>query len=690
MTEQIIQLLSRRFENLFLSVFLLFFTVLSPGMSGASTIILPSVLEPQTAGDRVGFNLQNAGSSIQGSHYISFGQAFRQGQVTKTASLIAKINGSTIPVQMDVKTTYPDNSVRFAVITLLSPPLDAEATVSGMLAVGGANGASLDLSTALANYNVRVTFSGGISGTYDIGLRLQTALSNGTATYWLQGPLATQARVDIPIVGSFHLMADVTAYTDGTFSTDLLFNNDYAMQPIGGTVSYSTTVSQNGATVFSSGNLTHYQYQQWRKVIRSTGTPMINVQHDVADLIETGVFPNYDRTTGVDSSAISTITYEPLGTGGLTPYMPTTGDRPDIGPTTKVNTVWLLTQDKTAAASALAQADAAGSFPWHFFDPTTGDYLSLDHYPTLWADGRGNPTLTQFTTEPTWTLDTAHTPDPSFVPYVLTGERYHLDQLNAQATAVEFLSWNVPRQDGKGLVLNGIDQIRAQAWMIRSIDEAAWANPDGSAAKTYWAKILSNNYRNWIDVMIPALNASQGLLHGWFPGESRDSPPFIPSWQVDYLASSLAASALRGNADAVTILSWMANWSIGRLTNGANGMDPGKAAQYAFRMYDDSGQPFTSWAEVGAANSLQVPMNEDYAALVSMASAAIYNATGNAQALQGYNIFEALNPTLNALARYQNDYAKFHIVPKAIQRQNRFQTIEDIIAFLEQVLENGP
>ena len=45
----------------------------------------------------------------------------------------------------------------------------------------------------------------------------------------------------------------------------------------------------------------------------------------------------------------------------------------------------------------------------------------------------------------------------------MTGDRYYLDQLNAQATFSVFSDWPVYRENGLGLVANGSDEVRAQA-----------------------------------------------------------------------------------------------------------------------------------------------------------------------------------------------------------------------------------
>src|SRR5205823_3763666 len=147
--------------------------------------------------------------------------------------------------------------------------------------------------------------------------------------------------------------------------------------------------------------------------------------------------------------------------------------RPDIGITTGPSAMWLMTQDQTAAQYALGWADVAGSVPWHIYDPTTGNYLSIFQYPQLWTGSTNG--WTQYGASSTltgWTPDVAHQPDLSYVAYMLTGDRYYLDQLNAQAAASILSAYPSARQQNGyvDLVANGGDQVRAQAWMLREVD----------------------------------------------------------------------------------------------------------------------------------------------------------------------------------------------------------------------------
>lgn len=641
--------------------------VAAPPTAGLAAVIkAPTVPQAVDAGDIVGFRLQNTKNASIVRRYTSFGQVFQEGQVLGAATLVAKIGGKTTPVQMDVKTRYPGGSVRFAVLTLRAPTMSAKAAVSGMLALGGAAGPAVDLAAALVGYRLTVSLSGGISKTIDVKAAMSAALANGSAWYWLRGPAATQARVDVAVSGSLHATFDITAYADGTFATDVMLNNDKAMQPNGGTVSYVATIASNGKTVFLSAMLQHFQYTQWHKVIYSTNTPPLNVQHDVAYIVRTGVIQNYDTATGVNSGAIPIVSYQPLGAAGITQYMPGTGDRADIGPMTQANAMWLLSQNIVARSAARAQADAAASIPWHFWDPRTGDYISLDDYPTLWADPRGNPTLTQPVRDASWTTDTSHQPDLSFIPYLLRGSRFDLDQINAQATFAELTTWNAPRQNGKGIVVNGVDQVRAQAWNLRQVDNAAWANPDGSRMKSYWQRLLANNYSFLLSTLLPEHTANAGAVAGYVQGDLRSTQLSIAPWQQDFLVGTVATSALRGNSDAKKVMQWMANWQVGRFTHQADGHGLAAAVAYIYSIGPDSSAHFTSWSQLGAANgsSNELPRDGGYWVPLGLETLAnFYNVLGLPSALTAYNLVLGMRALGTDLASYQGAYAKFHVVP---------------------------
>ena len=404
---------------------------------------------------QIDLSLENAGADTLVGGVTTFGQVFARGELSASGGLVATVNGVDIPVQMDVKTTYDDGSVKMAVLSLVRPELQAGSSVDVSLSAtaSATAGTPIDLASALSGHSFSVDLSGSGQDVHvDVLAALKQALADGTASFWQSGPLATQARVEIPLDGSQRLVFDVTAFEGGGMSVEASFNNDVAMGSTGGAVSYDLTVNMDGHVV-SQESVTQDQYQNWHQSFSSNeadggqglGDPAegwLNIRHDVAYLESTGAIAHYDLSVGISDSLIAEYTAamqadgwgDPLATNGVMQYMPNTGGRADIGFTTAANTAWLMSQDPYAAAYALGQAETASAVTWHLYDEANGTWLSVEDYPDLWTDGRGGTGvagdstsggLTQQISESSgWVLDTAHQPDLSYVPYLLTGERF--------------------------------------------------------------------------------------------------------------------------------------------------------------------------------------------------------------------------------------------------------------------------
>ncbi len=627
----------------------------------------------------VGFNIQNAGAAVLDGGVTTLAQTFKQGDLPSGQPLTAVINGQTVAVQMDVKTRYEDGSVKMAVLSVERPALSAGTSVDVTLLKGTATtGPAVDLATISTAHSVAVemTMADGTKIHVDVMDALRNALADGTASFWQQGALATQARVEIDLPGSQRLKFDVTAFKDGEISVDAMFNNDGAMEATGGRANYSVIVKMDGKTVVNE-TVSQAQYQNWHTEFASdvangsqgSGDPSagwLNVRHDVAYLQQTGAVAEYDLSIPVNDSlltkygtAIAAADWgDPLAANGVTQYMPMTGGRADIGQTTMSNTAWLMSQDARAAAYSLGQAEAAGAIPWNFWDGANDGWLSLDDYPKLWSDPRGGTgkpgdaksgTLTQAVAADTgWTPELAHQPNLSSVPYLLTGERWILDNLQAQAAAAIVGTYPANRQDGTGLVTNN-GQVRAQAWSLRDIDNAAYLSPDGSPEQAYFQKISDANW-NWLVSKMPEWTAKQGEAFGWVPGTNGEVGAIAP-WQQDYFATTTIAAAARGNEDALTFLNWQANFLLGRFLHEDVGLNLSDGAAYQFAVSDTtstsalSGQVYQSWAEIAVQMELKGYSKGDawssgngYAQWAAATVAAIYLLTGASEAYEAYKL----------------------------------------------------
>jgi hypothetical protein len=235
------------------------------------------------------------------------------------------------------------------------------------------------------------------------------------------------------------------------------------------------------------------------------------------------------------------------------------------------------------------------------------------------------------------------------VPYILTGERWMLDNLQAQGAWNIVAQWPLQRE-GQDLVVQG-NQVRGSAWALRQIDEAAWASPDGSVEQAYFSKVSEANW-SWIVQQIPTWTAEQGEAHGWLPGE-YGTEGALPPWQQDYFASTAIAAARHGNADALTYLEWASNFLVGRFQHAADGFAEHDGAAYLLAISDPAtGRVFNTWAEIGATTKAYDWSNGDgwshtdgdYAQLALATLSGIAELTGSQAAADVYHALLAQNP----------------------------------------------
>lgn len=648
---------------------------------------------PATAlpGDVVGLSLQNAGAGALGVGVATFGQAFVRGDVPAgTGQLSARLpGGESLAVQMDVKTRHEDGSVKFAVLSVERPEIAPGQSLGLVLSTAPATvpaPAPVDIATALAGRSFQVDIlgaAGSPSASVDVLARLQQGLADGTASVWQSGPLATQARVEVDLPGSQRLLFDVTVFGDGEFKVNAQFNNDEAMGATGGRVNYTAVARLDGAEVFRK-TVSQAQYQNWRETFSSdesnggqlTGDPSqgwLNIRHDLGYLSDTRAVAHYDTQLGIQESLLAGWQNqmattpgwgEPLANNGILKAMGSPGGREDIGITTAGNSAWLMSGDVRAAQFALDQAEVSGAAPWNTWDVGNKTWLNTDHYPKLWTDARGgtgrpgDPTSTgltqQMPTDTGWGVVRSHQPDLSFVPYLLTGERIHLDALQAQASFSIMFNWPVPRQDGNDLLVANGAQLRSSAWSMRQVEHAAWAAPDGSAEKAYFGQVAADNWKVLVS-RIPEWKAAQGEAYGWVPGQdARDG--IITQFGQDYFASTAIMAAARGNADALTFLTdFMANYLVGRFGNADKGWNPRDGVAYTIAVGPGDGSfssvfgtitnAYKTWAEMHVATELRGTPNGDtgwagsngeYGRLGMASLAGLYHLTGSPEALAAY------------------------------------------------------
>lgn len=234
---------------------------------------------------------------------------------------------------------------------------------------------------------------------------------------------------------------------------------------------------------------------RWRKTFLADGLTEADVTPDFRPFQSAGALPAYLSLVASPTPSSSGPWFEPLRIGDLTHPLNAPGSRPALG----LYPAWVpqYMVHKTAEQRAYMLAmggNVAGAISLHI-DDTDGAMLSLDSRPGFFLSaqdpaGAGGPAGNLRGVLYAAEVGAAHTPSLAYVPYLLTGDRFYLEEMQYWANA-GMLSWTWLRNGAAGLVTS--QQIRAMAWEMRDLADTAAYSPDDDPRKEYFAQKLANN-----------------------------------------------------------------------------------------------------------------------------------------------------------------------------------------------------
>lgn len=655
-----------------------FFALLSAALLAGGTL-------PARAADAVATFALVADDHAQPERVVSFGQMFRDGGMPAGTAPNVTLNGAPASAQLDAKAFYPDGSVRHGVLSIRVPPMAEGDTLRGAIFAGGAAPVPATAYAPTPDLGFTLTTRPGTPAARTVHLDL-TELAGKPApeSPWLDGPLVREQRYTADIGDGLRINFDVWTPVVGPSRVDLVFHNDTARNKVIDTRTYSVAVTLAGAPVFSAGPINHYAHSTWHKLIFTNGQTPPRMVPDLKLLIDTGAVPRYapvqpDRHAmdKLHDNALSDTA--PLSHAGLTTYMPTTGGRDDIGPLPAWAVFYLLDPSEENHQTLFANADAAGSVPWHVWDATTHGPISIDAHPDVWLDGRGKaaPGVMDrkfYISDTNWEPDDAHQPSLTYLPYLLTGSQYYRDELAMQA-GYDLLAMDPEYRHGReGFVLRS--QVRAVAWDLRTIGNAAFILPRG-ALQTYFQAKLENNLHDFVHRFIENRELKgAGELEGYLPGPYAVDGAAAP-WQDNYVVMVLGWINAMGYGDAARVMDWMANFVSGPFLNAHNGYDPIYGTAYYLIVQDHQSKLLDKWKTtfdytfdpVGQpVKSLDYPdWGGGYSALARGALASLITATRSPQAAQAYGYVLAHTP--NLADNYSKDpvFAIMPVMPDGAQ-----------------------
>jgi hypothetical protein len=428
---------------------------------------------------------------------------------------------------------------------------------------------------------------------------------------WLKGPVATEFSVIVPLrdaeSGQPHLqlaaMFNVRFFANGqNIRTDVVMENDWTFAPAPGNVSYDISIADRDRATYKARNVNLYQHARWHTVLWSGTSPEAAVRYDTSYFFKSRIVSNYDTTLQVpeavlqrEATRLAAADTSPMGPVFIAPYMPMTGGREDIAPLPRWTALYLVSQDPRARKAMMANADASGGIPIHYRDRSTGQPVSIDRHPGIalfLGKARAGDAIPAVANGDTpWTPDAAHQPSLAYVPYLVTGDRFYLDELMFWA------NWDMGgidpgyRDGAKGLIHS--NQIRGQAWSMRNLGEAAMALPDGHPMKAYFAQKLRNNLQWYVDNYPRNHDREKASPLGWV--ERPDVPGNTAPWQDDFLALAAGHLAEAGYSLAEEFFRWQAQSTVGRWTHEAEGYCWTVAPGYYINVRTKSGHAISDW-----------------------------------------------------------------------------------------------
>src|SRR3954470_635260 len=489
--------------------------------------------------------------------WATFGEAVPQG------AAVGGLQVGTLPTQTDIKTRWPDGSIRFAVVTVNSP-------ASATYGITGAAAPTGTFTPTPPAASVTLTIG---------GVAYVAALSNiPSSNLWLSGPLVSEARSVVSPISSadghahpfLRVNFDTRVYSDGTARVDMSVENVLDMAGAT-TVTYDVVMTVNGQTAFAQAAVQHYYLTRWRKVVAVGAAPMAAVTPDFAPFNRAMALPPYLPVVANVVDSPTGASYGILNAGALEPNMPAHGGRAELAPYPDWTARYLVHKNQTQRSFVLANGDLSGSWPVHVREAEASAktgvgaerLVSLDQRPTIWYDVRaqGNgldfikgapmPMVEYGSTIPgpgqsPLIPDDAHQPSIAYVPYLITGDRYYAEEMAFWANYGMLRTYPADGvRSSQGIL--AYNEVRGYAWALRNLGDAAAYYPDASPVRSYLSQKVTANLQ-WLDRYANAQDPATNPFRILWLDKRPDGAQYISMWEQNYLAYAIDRANKHGFA----------------------------------------------------------------------------------------------------------------------------------------------
>jgi hypothetical protein len=506
--------------------------------------------------------------------WASFGIAVPRGVLPAGSALRV----GALRTQTDVKTTWDDGSVRFAVVSTNVPASEDYPVTVGRPEAGTFTPIRPDATVEFA-----------INGARWVA-RAPAAFSDE----WLSGPLVSEGRAIVaPMQGAtphplLRVIFDVRSFVGGGHRLDVTVENvlDVAAADA---VKYDVAVRVGGRLVFEKGGVEHKYLARWRRVFPVDLTEAAVVP-DFSVFVAAQALPPYMAALDAPARSTAGQQFDILGTGDLMVPMNAHGGRPEIAPYPDWTAQYIVHRRADQRDYMLRHGEAAASWGIHIKEPDGVGLVSLDDHPRYWLDYRAQGDGRPQSVAATGGLrgmavagDIAHQPSLAFVPYLVTGDRFYLDEMKFWANYCLIGSQpdDYARNEAQGLLI--ANEVRGIGWGLRNLADAAAFLPDDDPYRRYFAQKLRNNLE-WLDHYARThetpLNTVFGGHRRWAEDGGRPPYVFIALWEHVYVAWAVDRAMQLGFSPGAAFRDRVARFQLRLFTSDAEGFDRAFAASY--------------------------------------------------------------------------------------------------------------
>jgi len=474
------------------------------------------------------------------------------------------------------------------------------------------------------------------------------------------GPVRNGATPHAHLAAYFHVRAYGSAGSVTRVRCHVVIESAWAFVANPVDITYTPTVIVGGVTIYTA-SIVHFHHTRTPPFVGWWGgDPQIYARHNHIYLQDSKAIPKYETLTPSETLLNSVRqTIVPMDNGDHTDYMDDPGYQNAIGPLPKWDATYAVTGDVRAYRWMLANGAGGAPYKIHHRDENTGRPVTIDSYPeAAYADASSSvPVIpTGATTNPHAEGSTAsHQPSIGYLPYLLTGDFYYLEEMQFWSSFNLIWPGAVSRRGDAaygqtsgayGIFYNGA--IRGQAWFIRSLAQVASITPDTHPLKSYFTTKLNNNIAYWTWQYPSGNSPDTNALGAMFSGEKANTNEYRGFFD-HYMSFAIQHVVDLGYSNAVAFRNYKLKFTLGLMGLGPNDYCFQHGANYNLTIGPTNATYYSNWLQVYQATIAGGSANVCGTQAMATAMLVALNEMAGGQNVTDYR-FASMQPAIAALA----------------------------------------